>query len=183
MIRIGPIPGYPASAYFLFSLLSAYRVTRQLQSSHSSSRARALSLALSRTQLVVALEDLPSSSSPKQSQKDARAFSLAPSLSHRLGVQRSIFGESGPSLPARGTRSAFKGGEFENNYFTEMCSGSEAGSYLRLVDFVYHSTLGLRVKKKKVSCQSGGVGSFPASKHGQLSNYRGTSLIRNRHPP
>jgi len=37
----------------------------------------------------------------------------------------------------------------ENNYFTEMCSGSEAGSYLRLIDFVYHSTLGLRVIKKK----------------------------------
>ena len=36
-----------------------------------------------------------------------------------------------------------------NNYFTEMCSGSEAGSYLRLIDFVYHSTLGLRVIKKK----------------------------------
>jgi len=30
-----------------------------------------------------------------------------------------------------------------------MCSGSEAGSYLRLIDFVYHSTLGLRVIKKK----------------------------------
>ena len=30
-----------------------------------------------------------------------------------------------------------------------MCSDSEAGSYLRLIDFVYHSTLGLRVKKKK----------------------------------
>ena len=30
-----------------------------------------------------------------------------------------------------------------------MCSGSKAGSYLRLVDFVYHSTLGLRVKYKK----------------------------------
>jgi len=29
-----------------------------------------------------------------------------------------------------------------------MCSGSEAGSYLRLIDFVYHSTLGLRVIKK-----------------------------------
>ena len=27
----------------------------------------------------------------------------------------------------------------------EMCSGSEAGSYVRLIDFVYHSTLGLRV--------------------------------------
>ena len=32
---------------------------------------------------------------------------------------------------------------------SEMCSGSEAGSYLRLIDFVYHSTLGLRVIKKK----------------------------------
>jgi len=37
----------------------------------------------------------------------------------------------------------------ENNYVTEMCSGSEAGSYLRLTDFVYHSTLGSRVIKKK----------------------------------
>ena len=36
-----------------------------------------------------------------------------------------------------------------NNYFAEMCSGSEAGSYLRLIDFVYHSTQGLRVIKKK----------------------------------
>ena len=25
--------------------------------------------------------------------------------------------------------------QFENNYFTEMCSGSKAGSYLRLIDF------------------------------------------------
>ena len=33
--------------------------------------------------------------------------------------------------------------------FTEMCSGSEAGSHLRLIDFVYHSTRGLRVIKKK----------------------------------
>jgi len=30
-----------------------------------------------------------------------------------------------------------------------MCSGSEAGSYLRRIDFVYHTTLGLRVIKKK----------------------------------
>ena len=29
-----------------------------------------------------------------------------------------------------------------------MCSGSEAGSYSRLLDFVYHSTLGLRVKNQ-----------------------------------
>jgi len=25
--------------------------------------------------------------------------------------------------------------QFQNNYFTEMCRGSEAGSYLRLIDF------------------------------------------------
>jgi hypothetical protein len=30
-----------------------------------------------------------------------------------------------------------------------MCRGSEAGSYLRLMDFVYHSTLDLRVIKEK----------------------------------
>jgi len=30
-----------------------------------------------------------------------------------------------------------------------MCSGPEAGSYLRFIDFVYHSTLGLRVIKKR----------------------------------
>jgi len=30
-----------------------------------------------------------------------------------------------------------------------MRSGSEAGPYLRLIDSVYHSTLGLRVIKKK----------------------------------
>jgi len=39
----------------------------------------------------------------------------------------------------------------ENNYLTKMCSGSEEGSYLRLTDFVYHSTVGLRVIKKKRS--------------------------------
>ena len=30
-----------------------------------------------------------------------------------------------------------------------MCSGSEAGSYVRLIDYVYHSTLGLRVRRKR----------------------------------
>ena len=39
--------------------------------------------------------------------------------------------------------------QFQNNYFTEMCSGSEAGAYVRLIDRVYHSTLGLRVIKKR----------------------------------
>jgi len=39
--------------------------------------------------------------------------------------------------------------QFKNNHLAEMCSGSEAGSYLRLIDFVYHSTLGLRVIKTR----------------------------------
>ena len=40
-----------------------------------------------------------------------------------------------------------------------MCSGSGAGSYLRLIDYVYHSTLGLRVIKKKTDREEvvGGV--------------------------
>ena len=34
--------------------------------------------------------------------------------------------------------------------------GSEAGSYVRLIDFVYHSSLGLRVIKKKTSPERAG---------------------------
>ena len=37
-----------------------------------------------------------------------------------------------------------------------MCSGSEAGSHLRLIDFVYHSTLGLRVIDKKKKAELSG---------------------------
>ena len=41
-----------------------------------------------------------------------------------------------------------------------MFSGSEAHSYLRLIDFVYRPTLGLRVikNKNKVACEWLGVG-------------------------
>ena len=42
-----------------------------------------------------------------------------------------------------------RGSQSENNYFTEMCSESKAGSYLRLTDFVCHSILGSRVLKEK----------------------------------
>ena len=39
-----------------------------------------------------------------------------------------------------------------------MCSGSEAGSYSRLIDFVFHSTLGLRViQKGKKKVQESGL--------------------------
>ena len=34
---------------------------------------------------------------------------------------------------------------------------SEADSYLRLIDFVYHSTLGLKVIKKKSIARCGGI--------------------------
>jgi len=40
-------------------------------------------------------------------------------------------------------------GCFEVLYQRDMCSGSEVGSYSRLIDFAYHSTLGLRVIKNK----------------------------------
>ena len=53
-------------------------------------------------------------------------------------------------------------------------SGSEDGSYLRLVDFVYHSTLGLRVIKKKKKHVIG------VSDFRKFRGYRGTSLTRNR---
>ena len=42
---------------------------------------------------------------------------------------------------------------------TELCSSSEAGSYLRLVDFVYLSTLGVRgMKKKRFGFRAQGLG-------------------------
>jgi len=41
-----------------------------------------------------------------------------------------------------------------------MCSGSDEGSYLRLIDFVYLSTLGLRVIKKKKKVQGSGFTSL-----------------------
>ena len=45
-----------------------------------------------------------------------------------------------------------------------MC-GSEAGSYLRLIDFVYHSPLGVRVLKKKKKCVNcAGEVLYPAGK-------------------
>ena len=38
---------------------------------------------------------------------------------------------------------------FENHCFKEIGGGSEAGTYLRLIHFVHHPTLGLRVMMKK----------------------------------
>ena len=62
-----------------------------------------------------------------------------------------------------------------------MCSGSEAGSCLRLIDFVYHSTLDLRVIKKKKKKVSGpGLGGQGSISRGLV--YRGTWLKRNRAP-
>ena len=73
-------------------------------------------------------------------------FSIRKSVKpFKLSPPRSTAGDTGPVCS-----------QFEDNHFKEMCSGSEAGSFLRLIDFVYHSTLGLGViKKKKKTCQSG----------------------------
>ena len=58
-------------------------------------------------------------------------------------VKLLIHDASAPAPPVWGLRSQFK-----NTFFTKMCGGSDASSYLRLTDFVYHSSLGLRVIKK-----------------------------------
>ena len=67
-------------------------------------------------------------------------------FSFRISLSGIEFRAAGVGFRVRGFGFSY---QFENNYFTEMCSGSEAGSYLRLIDFVYHSTLGLRVIKKR----------------------------------
>jgi len=38
-----------------------------------------------------------------------------------------------------------------------MCSGSEAGSYLRLIDFVYYSTLGVKERRRRADREGQGV--------------------------
>ena len=75
------------------------------------------------------------------------------------------------------TTSDLGSSQLENNYFTEMCSGSEAGSYLRRIDFVYHSTLGLRVIKKQKKTSDPGVVSA-----GKLADIEQTRHYK-RHPP
>ena len=86
--------------------------------------------------------------------------------------------QSRPDHPTRLSGRSTCRANIKNNYFAEMCSGSEGGSYLRLVDFcithrqarilgswtfaslnsrlvfkarrlLYHSTLGSRVIKKR----------------------------------
>ena len=59
--------------------------------------------------------------------------------------------------------------QFGNYYFAEVCSGSEAGSYSRLIDFVYNSTPGLRVMKKKKKPQRRGIGSIREVEVGTLN--------------
>jgi len=58
-----------------------------------------------------------------------------------------------------------------------MCSGSEAGSYLKLIDFVYNSTLGLTVikkKKKKLEVPEAVLNQFI----GKLSEFRVGDRLR-----
>ena len=47
----------------------------------------------------------------------------------------------------------------------EMCSGSEAGSCLRLMDYVYHSTLRVIEKKKKFTTTCHAVGCYRMQYH------------------
>ena len=58
-----------------------------------------------------------------------------------------------------------------------MCSGSEAGSYLRLRDFAYHSTLSWRVIKKKT--KQGFVPTSPDQSQREVIDYK-TSMITDK---
>ena len=66
--------------------------------------------------------------------------------SQRASLKRAIGSRAGMWWDAAVTRVP---SQLENNSFTKTCSGSEADSYLRRIDLVYHSSLGLRVIKKK----------------------------------
>jgi len=61
-----------------------------------------------------------------------------------------------------------------------MCSGSKEGSYLLLTDFLYHSTLGVRVieKKKDLETMSDSINPTPFS----VWRYRGISIMKNSAP-
>jgi len=65
--------------------------------------------------------------------------------------------------PAATLHAMIRAEKAAGNYSTEMCSGSEAGSYLRLIDF-YHSTLGLRVIKKRRRRKTTGALPLPQSR-------------------
>jgi hypothetical protein len=56
-----------------------------------------------------------------------------------------------------------------------MCSGSETGSYLRLINLVQHSTLGLSVIKKNREARL----SFLACEEKRAQNVRGKHTGRN----
>jgi len=59
--------------------------------------------------------------------------------------------------------------QFENNYFTEMCSGSDQGSYLRLTDFcITHSSLASNKEEKKKDERHWGVPRRDSFKYSSL---------------
>ena len=60
-----------------------------------------------------------------------------------------------------------------------MCSGSKAGSYLRLIDFEYHSTLGVRVikKKKRVAVLRRESGPTPNAGEREGNNFKGLTDV------
>ena len=68
------------------------------------------------------------------------SLSISLSLSLRMGINSALRFDRRPAPDALGLcrrllRPADLCSQFKKNYFTEMCSGSEAGSFLRLIDF------------------------------------------------
>ena len=63
-------------------------------------------------------------------------LSISLSLSHSICIYKiRLETTSFPAHFSLGVAHRCVRGQLRNNYFTEMCSGSEEGSYLRLIDF------------------------------------------------
>ena len=91
----------------------------------------------------------PSVQAPLRCPKRARLALMMIHFQVLAGLLRKLRSRGTPTAlyAAMSCRARVRHRYYLNNYFTEMCGGSEAGSYLRLIDFSYHSTLGLRERK------------------------------------
>ena len=67
----------------------------------------------------------------------------------RFHVEGSSERDAGPPLASQDPACSRGLDQFENNFFADMCNGSDADPYLRLIHLLYQSTLRFRVMKKR----------------------------------
>jgi hypothetical protein len=73
----------------------------------------------------------------------------------------------------------FKIERYQHHYLFEYLGLRFAGPHLRLIDFVYHSTLGLRVKTKKQKKEEvGGLRVWGSGSRGWMLQFEATEIVR-----